>query len=116
MKRTIPALCLTLSWVAGCAGAAPAPTPHEEVDALERRIHDEELELAAAELDCTAGCRGTASICDAADRICEIVAERTDEDLGPRCERARGACQAARDRVATGCACQSSSGGAAEPL
>jgi hypothetical protein len=44
------------------------------------------------------------AVCEAAERICHVVDELRDVSLAPRCDRARGACTDARERVSA-CGC-----------
>ncbi len=107
-------LGLTLLAATGCAGRAP--TPHEEHPQArsvpDRIVEDEALitDLMDDTRDdtraCPDRCRSADGVCEAADRICAVVAELRDTSLAPRCDRARAACSEARTTV-SGCGCSS---------
>jgi hypothetical protein len=102
-----------LLWLAGCAGRAPAP--HEPRPAPSRSVPDRILEdeVLIEDLRATVGddslgcpdlCRASASICEAAERICGVVSELRDVSLAPRCDRARASCREAAGTVSS-CGC-----------
>lgn len=108
-----PVVLVVLVGLVGCAGRAPAPregTPppsHRAHDAIledEVLIEDLRVTLGDDSLGCPDRCRASASICEAADRICAVVSELRDVSLAPRCDRARASCREAT-RTVSSCGC-----------
>jgi hypothetical protein len=107
----VAAACVSV--LGGCAGRAPAP--HEPRPAPSRSVPDRivEDEVLIEDLRATVGddslgcpdrCRASASICEAAERICGVVSELRDVSLAPRCDRARATCREAAGTVSS-CGC-----------
>ena len=104
---------LGLVGLVGCAGRAPAPREgapppshraHDQILEDEVIIEDLRLTLGDDSLGCPDRCRASASICEAADRICAVVSELRDVSLAPRCDRARASCREAAGTVSS-CGC-----------
>lgn len=118
LVRTAPLLVLVLLGpllvlLPACAGAAPSSraTASQGRAVPDAIVEDEALiddALAGAGDDsrgCPDRCQLAGAVCDAAERICGVVSELRDVSLAPRCDRARGACVEARERV-TSCGCE----------
>lgn len=99
--------------LSGCAGRAPArpepaPSAQRAPVALEEAEERLRVGLGIVEDDsaaCPDRCQAAEGVCEAADRVCAIVAELRDVTLAPRCDRARAACASGREIVSScGCA------------
>lgn len=107
-----PIALALLSTLTACAGRAPAGQQGGEVERrVPQSILDDEARIDAAlvvasddSAACPDRCRSASAVCEASERICSIVGELRDASLTPRCDRARGACGEARERV-SGCGC-----------
>lgn len=118
-RHLVLSLCLALvsltsvaSLVSGCGGAMaerrrePTQDAHAQLDAEEARLHEAEEQL--RQLDpaaCPDRCRASASICDAAGRICTLAADLGDEASAGRCQRARTSCDEASSATQS-CGCE----------
>jgi hypothetical protein len=84
----------------------PTQDPHAQLDAEEARLHDAEEQLRELDLAaCPDRCRASASICDAASRICSLAADLGDETSAGRCQRARTSCDEA-SHATESCGCE----------
>ncbi|GAB4217425.1 MAG: hypothetical protein OHK0013_44890 [Sandaracinaceae bacterium] len=107
----IPVLTLLAS-LGACAGASTAgrieiPTARAVPDVIvedEALLDDALAGVRAERRACPERCDMAGSVCEAAERICRVVGELRDVSLAPRCDRARGACAEARERVSA-CGC-----------